>query len=55
MKDTQVTQFKFFGRGSSVQVEQHPEQMCASGSIPLPTTKFIRFFSDNFIKRFGRH
>ena len=41
MKDTQVTQFKFFGRGSSVPVEQHPEQMCASGSIPLPTTSLV--------------
>jgi hypothetical protein len=39
MKDTQVIQIQFFGSGSSVPVEQHPEQMCARGSIPLPTTK----------------
>jgi hypothetical protein len=39
MKDTQVIQIQFFGSGSSVPVEQHPEPMCARGSIPLPTTK----------------
>jgi hypothetical protein len=41
MKDTQVIQIQFFGSGSSVPVEQHPEQMCARGSIPLPTTKIV--------------
>lgn len=44
MKDTQVIQIQFFGSGSSVPVEQHPEQMCARGSIPLPTTKSSEFF-----------
>ncbi len=44
MKDTQVIQIQFFGSGSSVPVEQHPEPMCARGSIPLPTTKSSEFF-----------
>ena len=41
MKDTQVAQVQFFGSGSSVQVEQHSKWMCASGSIPLPTTSLV--------------
>jgi len=41
MKDTQVIQVQFFGSGSSVPVERHPEPMCARGSIPLPTTKSV--------------